>query len=99
VGRFQGPGDHPGQVVADRVQVDGVLEADGEGGDRRVGVIAGRLNRRSTTRWTRCRTGLNNAAAARVAAATATGDLTLSTCVASSTSPAYTPTSNPVTMA
>jgi hypothetical protein len=58
-----------------------------------------RLNRRSTTRCTRRRTGVNKAAAASVDAATATGELTDSTRVASRTSPAYTATSSPVTMA
>src|ERR1017187_3490958 len=58
-----------------------------------------RLKRRSTTRCTRRRTGLNSAAAARVDAATATGDENDSSRVASRTSPAYTPTSNPVTIA
>ncbi|MGH3149715.1 MAG: hypothetical protein ACRDOB_03155 [Streptosporangiaceae bacterium] len=58
-----------------------------------------RLKRRSTVRWTRRRSGLNSAAAARVAAATATGVWIRSTSVASSTRPAYTPTSSPVTMA
>jgi hypothetical protein len=57
------------------------------------------LNRRSTIRWTRRRSGLNKAAATSVATATATGDLTVSTWVASRTRPAYTPTSNPVTIA
>jgi nucleotide-binding universal stress UspA family protein/MFS family permease len=47
-----------------------------------------RLNRPSTRRCTRRRTGLNRAAATRVAAATATEECTLSTWVASSTSPA-----------
>ena len=47
-----------------------------------------RLNRRSTACCTRRRTGLNSAAAASVAAATATGVRTLSTPMASSTSPA-----------
>jgi len=58
-----------------------------------------RLNRRSTPRCTRRRTGLNSTAAASVAAATATGVWSLSPWVASSTSPVYTPTSRPVTMA
>ncbi len=47
-----------------------------------------RLNRRSTARCTRRRTGLNRAAAASVAAATATEAWIPSTWVASSTSPA-----------
>ena len=42
---------------------------------------------------------MNKAAAASVEAATATGELTASTRVASRTSPAYTPTSSPVTIA
>src|SRR5580700_11609418 len=58
-----------------------------------------RLNRRSTAFWTRRRSGLNSAAAARVEAATATGVWTRNTWVVSSTSPAYTPTSSPVTIA
>jgi len=65
-----------------------------------------RLNRRSTGRCTRRRTGLNRAAAASVPAAiasapaaTATGVWSRNTCVAISTSPAYTPTSSPVTIA
>ena len=45
------------------------------------------------------RSGVNNAAAASVAAATATGEFTASTSVASRTSPAYTPISSPVTIA
>jgi hypothetical protein len=55
-----------------------------------------RLNRRSTTRCTRRRSGLNRAAAISVLAATATADLTGSTCVASRTRPLYTPTSRAV---
>src|SRR5208337_566717 len=58
-----------------------------------------RLNRRSTTRCIRCRSGLNSAAAASVDPATATGDVTVSTRVASSTRPAYTPSRRPVTIA
>ena len=58
-----------------------------------------RLNRRSTVRWTRRRSGLNSAATARVDPATATGSLIDTSRVASSTIPAYTPTSSPVTMA
>ncbi len=58
-----------------------------------------RLNRRSTARCTRRRSGVNNAAAASVNAATATGEENVSTRVASSTRPAYTPTSRPVTTA
>ncbi len=58
-----------------------------------------RLNRRSTTRCIRRRSGLNSAAATSVDAATATGVLSDTTCVASSTIPAYTPTSRPVTIA
>jgi SAM-dependent methyltransferase len=50
-----------------------------------------RLNRRSTARCTRRRTGLNSAATARVDPATATGSLIDTTRVASSTIPAYTP--------
>jgi hypothetical protein len=42
---------------------------------------------------------LNNAAAASVEAATATGVWTRNTWVVSRTSPAYTPTSSPVTIA
>jgi hypothetical protein len=45
---------------------------------------------------TRRRSGLNSAAASSVEAATATGSWTWSTSVASSTSPAYIPTSRPV---
>jgi len=56
-----------------------------------------RLNRRSTTRCTRTRSGLKSAAAASVAAATATGAWNPNTWVASRTSPAYTPASTPVT--
>src|ERR1700730_1006722 len=55
-----------------------------------------RLNRRSTVRCTRRRSGWTTAAAASVEAATATCECTDSTRVASSTSPAYSPTSNPV---
>ena len=51
-----------------------------------------------TETWAGCRAA-NKAAAASVDAATATGELTDSTRVASSTSPAYTPTSSPVTIA
>ena len=58
-----------------------------------------RLNRRSTTRCTRRRAGLNRAATASVDAATATGEFAEKTCLARSTSPAYTPTSSPVTIA
>jgi hypothetical protein len=58
-----------------------------------------RLNRRSTARCTRLRSGLNSAAAASVAAATATVLWNRNTCVASSTRPAYTPTSKPVRIA
>ena len=58
-----------------------------------------RLNCRSTRICTRRRTGLNRAAAISVAAATATGVCRRSTWVASSTGPAYTPTSRPVTIA
>ncbi len=45
------------------------------------------------------RTGANSAAATSVDAATATGEENRSTWMASSTSPAYTPTSSPVTSA
>ena len=58
-----------------------------------------RLNRRSTACCTHRRTGANRAAAASVEAATATGELSRSTCWVSSTSPAYTPISRPVTVA
>jgi len=58
-----------------------------------------RLNRRSTARWTRRRSGLNSAAATSVAAATATGALNGRTSVARSTSPANIPPSTAVTMA
>jgi hypothetical protein len=46
------------------------------------------LNRRSTTRWSRLRTGLNSAAAASVATATATGVCKPITSVLSRTGPA-----------
>ena len=55
-----------------------------------------RLNRRSTACCTRRRSGLNSAAAASVAAATATGAFTGSTLVANSTSPVNTPASTAV---
>ena len=57
-----------------------------------------RLNRRSTIRCTRRRSGLNSAAAASVAAATSTGEEN-DAAPASATTPAYTPMSSPVTMA
>jgi len=55
-----------------------------------------RLNRRSTACCTRRRSGLNSAAAASVATATAAGPCTGSTLVANSTSPANTPASTAV---
>ena len=55
-----------------------------------------RLNRRSTACCTRRRSGLNSAAAASVAAATATGAFTGSTLVANSKSPVNTPASTAV---
>jgi hypothetical protein len=55
------------------------------------------LNRRSTTRWTRLRNGLNAAAATSVEAATATDEDSASTWVESRTRPAYAATSSPVT--
>jgi len=57
------------------------------------------LNRRSTARYTRRRSGLNKAAAARVKAATAAEEETVSRCVVISTRPVYTPTSSAVTIA
>jgi hypothetical protein len=57
------------------------------------------LNRRSTACCTRCLNGLNSAAAASVAAATATVLWNRNTWVASSTSPVYIPISRPVTIA
>ena len=89
VGRFQGLLRDPGQVVADRVQVDGVFQPCRERGDGLAGVsYRARLNRRSTACWTRTRTGLNSAAAASVEVAMATGVWNMSTRVARSTSPA-----------
>jgi hypothetical protein len=41
VGGFQGVVDDAGQVGADGVEVNGVLQADGEGGDGLVGVVPG----------------------------------------------------------
>jgi hypothetical protein len=58
-----------------------------------------RLNRRSTIRCTRIRSGLNSAAAASAEPATATVPVIDTTRVASSTIPAYTPTSRPVRIA
>jgi hypothetical protein len=55
------------------------------------------LNRRSTTRWTRLRNGLNAAAATSVEAATDTDEDSASTWVESRTRPAYAATSSPVT--
>ena len=66
---------------------------------RRSASYRARLNRRSTARCTLRRSGLNSAATASVDPATATGSLTDTTRVASSTIPAYTPTSSPVTIA
>ena len=57
------------------------------------------LNRRSTPRCTRRRSGLNSAAAASVATATPTGVWNDSTWVASSTSPANTPASTALSTA
>jgi hypothetical protein len=57
-----------------------------------------RLNLRSTACCTRRRTGLNKAAATSVETATATELGNRNTSVASMTSPAYTPMSNPVTI-
>ena len=56
-----------------------------------------RLNRWSTIRCTRRRSGLNAAAAASVEAATATDEDSASTWVDSRTRPAYAATSSPVT--
>jgi hypothetical protein len=56
------------------------------------------LNRRSTARCTRRRTGLNAAAAASVDTATATSEENASSRVVSSTTPAYTPASSAVTI-
>ena len=80
-----------GQVIADRVQVDCVFQPGGERGHGRSASYRARLNRRSTARCTRWRSGLNSAAAASVEAATATGAWIRNTWVVSSTSPAYTP--------
>ena len=79
---------HTGQVVADGVQVDPSFSRAANAAVVVSASYLARLNRRSTSRCTRRRTGLNRAAAASVAAATATGEESRSTCVASSTSPA-----------
>jgi hypothetical protein len=93
------------RALAERAQArDPQLQAS-EGAAKAVTVWSAsyraRLNRRSTIRCTRRRSGLNSAAATRVEPATATGvdSETGSAWVASSTSPAYTPTSSPVTIA
>ena len=91
--------DNTGQVTTDRVQFDRVLQPGRERGHRLVVVVAARLNRRSTIRCTRRRSGLDSAAVVSVEPATATGDDTGSAGVASSTRLAYTPTSSPVTIA
>ena len=75
----------PAQVVPDRVQVYGVLQVGRERGHGLVGIVPGPVE---PPVYTRRRTGLNRAAAASVAAATATGVWTRNTWVASSTSPA-----------
>src|SRR5260370_21912614 len=98
-GRFQGLVDDARQVVSHRVQVDGVLQAARERGHDLVGVVAARLNRRSTARCTRRRSGLNSAATASVEAATATGVWHARTRVASRPTPASTPTTTPATPA
>jgi hypothetical protein len=79
VDRFQGRLHDAGQVVTDRVQVDRVLEPGRERGHGLVGVIAGPVEPQVQPPLHRRRTGLNRAAAARVAAATATGVCKLST--------------------
>ena len=61
------------QVGLHSVEVHGVPEPGREGGHGLVGVVAGPVESPSTTRCTRRRSGLNSAAAASVAAATATG--------------------------
>ena len=86
------------QVRTDRVQVDRVLQPGRERGHGAVGVVPGRLNRRSTTCCTRRRSGLNRAAAISVAAATSTGEEN-DAAPARATTAAYTPTSSPVTIA
>ena len=57
-----------------RVGIDLVAERSSETGHDSLGVVLVRLKRWSTNAWTRLRSGLNNAAAARVAAATASGE-------------------------
>ena len=99
MGGLQGLLHDTGQVISDRVQVDRVFQPGRERGHGLVGVIPGPVEPPVHDRCTRRRSGLNNAAAASVAAATATGVCTRNTWVASSTIPAYTPTSRPVTIA
>ncbi len=71
--------DRADEIALHGVQVHGLAQPGGECRRDRLGVVAVRLNRRSTARCTRRRSGLNSAAAASVAAATATGVLNGST--------------------
>jgi hypothetical protein len=86
-GRFQGLLHDPGQVVADRVQVEASFSRAANAATVWPASYRAQLNRRSTACWTRTRTGLNSAAAASVEEATATGVWNVSTRVARSTSP------------
>ena len=78
---------HADQVVADGVEVDGLPHPAVNAVTTASALYRDRLNRRSTTRCTRFRSGLNRAAVISVQAATATADLNGSTCVVSSTRP------------
>src|ERR1051326_4045650 len=68
---LQGSVDGPGQVIADRVQVDRVFSLAANVTMVWSASYLARLKRRSTARCVRRLSGLNNAAAASVDAATA----------------------------
>ena len=94
-----GPVGHAGQVGAHRVQVNGVPQPVRERGHGGVRVVPGPVEPPVHHPLHPPPHRANNAAAASVDAATAHVEENRSTCVASSTSPAYTPTSSPVTSA
>ena len=100
VGGFQGLVHGTGQVIADRVQVHGVLQPGGERGHGLVGVISGPVEppvhrplHPPPQRIEQCRRGQRRRRPPPPACGIDT------TRVASSTSPAYDPTSRPVTIA
>ena len=85
-GRVPAPGAHTGQVILDRTS----SRRHSIGPPtlpRSCQLVAGPVNRRSITCWTRRRSGLNSAATARVETATATGVWNGSTWVVKVTTP------------